>query len=451
MQIGLRYGREGLVVELPDRNVRHVLRLHPGPPLADVAAATREALAQPRESAPLVELARGRRSACVLIPDLTRPLPGARLLPPVLEALGEAGLGPEEVLLLVATGLHREATEADLQEMVGPQVREAGYRVLSHQARDAANHRLVGHSQRGTPIEVDRRYLEADLRVLLSLVEPHLFAGYSGGRKMILPGICSEETICRFHCPQIVEHEHVQMGRVYDNPADEEAWEAYRLAGGAELSVACTLDEERRVTGVWAGETRAVQIAAMTEAERAAKIVLEEPVDIVVTSNAGHPLDRTFYQGLKAITVGGQICRPGGYVIVAQQNEEGLGNAEFADLMLSVRDCHHWVADMLAGADAHPVDGWGPHQIEMVKREHTILNYSGLAPDLQRRLMVEPIESVEAGVAQALADLGPEATIAVIPEGPYVLPCLRGEFRAEHTVPEMMSMQAAASESRLRL
>ncbi len=439
MDIKLRYGREGLSVCLPDRNVKHVLRLNAGASLPDVEQAAAVALRAPLETAPLAELARGRRDACLVIPDLTRPLPGSRLLPPILEALASAGLAREDILLLVATGLHREATPEDLAEMVGPEIAGGGYRIESHQARDMESHAWVGRTPRGAPVLVDRRYLEADLRVLVSLIEPHLFAGYSGGRKMILPGLAAEETICLFHCPEIIEHAAVEMGRVRGNPADLETWEAYRLAGEADFSVACTLDEDRRVTGLWAGETRAVQIAGMTEAERAAKAVLEEPVDIVVTSNAGHPLDRVFYQGLKALTVGGKICRPGGYVIVAQQNEEGLGNPEFADLMLAVDDCHLWVQEaLITGAHPHVVDGWGLHQIEMVARDHHILNYSTLDPDLQRRLFVQPATSVEAGVEQALAALGPDATIAVIPEGPYVLPCLRGEYAAEHTVAEMM-------------
>ncbi|HEY3398877.1 MAG TPA: nickel-dependent lactate racemase [Armatimonadota bacterium] len=442
MEIDLRYGRSGLSVTLPDRNLRHVLRLQAGPALADVDAATRAALAAPLGSAPLGELARGRRSACVVLPDSTRPLPGPTLLPPLLAELHQAGLQPADILLLVATGLHRVATAADWQEIVGPEIAAGGYRMESHQARDAASHELVGHSRRGTPILLDRRYRQAELRVLVSLIEPHLFAGYSGGRKMILPGLASAETICRFHCPEIIEHPHVEMGRVCDNPADEEAWDAYRLVGGADFAVACTLDEQRRVTWLGAGETRAVQIAGMTAAERAAKVVLEEPADIVVTSNAGYPLDRVFYQGLKAICVGGKVCRPGGYLIVAQANEEGVGSEEFADLMLSVEDCHRWVRAALTAGGPHGVDGWALHQIEQVTREHRVLNFSTLDPDLQRRLGLEPMASVEAGVAQALAALGPEATITVLPEGPYVLPCLRGEYVAEHSVPEMMAAAA---------
>ncbi len=439
MEVRLRYGREGLTVTLPDRNVKHILRLRAGSPRPDVSAALTQALAAPLGAPPLAELARGRRRACLVLPDLTRPLPGPRLLPPLLATLEGAGLAPADILLLVATGLHREATPEDLAELLGPEIARGGYRIASHQARDLRSHAYLGRTHRGTPVWVDRRYLEADLRLLVSLIEPHLFAGYSGGRKMILPGLAAEESIRLFHCPEIIEHPRVEMGRVRDNPADQEAWEAYRLAGGADFAVACTLDEDRQVTGLWAGATRAVQVAGMSEAERAAKVVLERPVDIVVTSNAGYPLDRVFYQGLKALTVGGKICRPGGHVIVAQHNEEGLGNPEFADLMLSVDNCHTWVRQALAERGPHAVDGWGLHQIEQVAREHRLLNYSTLDPDLQRRLFVEPIPSVEAGVEAALAALGPQATIAVIPEGPYVLPCLRGEYVAEHTVAEMMA------------
>ncbi|NLO72927.1 MAG: nickel-dependent lactate racemase [candidate division WS1 bacterium] len=438
MDIPLRYGRRGLIARLPDKNVRHVLRLNPAPPLPDVTAATRHALRQPLGAKPLRELAAGRGKVCLVLPDNTRPLPCKTLLPPILEELARAGVGPERILLLIATGLHRVATEADLLEMLGPEIVSTGYRIESHQARDTESHACVGRSRRGTSLWIDHRYLEADLRLLVSLIEPHLFAGYSGGRKMILPGLASEETICHFHSPELIEQSKSAMGLVHDNPTDQEAWEAYHLAGGAAFSLACTLDEERRVTGVWAGDTRETQIAGMRESERASKVVIDEPVDVVVTSNAGYPLDRVFYQGLKAITVGGRIVRPGGIIIVAQENEEGLGNEEFADLILSVDECHAWVQCALEQGGPHQVDGWAIHQIEMPLRQARVLNYSSLPRDLHQRLLVEPIESVEAGVEQALATLGPDATIAVIPEGPYVLPCLKGEYLAEHSVDDMM-------------
>lgn len=442
-EIRLCYGRDGLAIRLPEKNLRHVLRLRPSPPLADVPGAVRQALQVPVGSPPLYELARGRGPVCLVLPDITRPLPARWLLPPILEALHEAGVRADNLFFLIATGLHREPNPEDLQEILGPELLAAGYRIESHRAEASEQHVQIGRSSLGTPLLVDRRYLEADFRILVSLIEPHLFAGYSGGRKMILPGLASAETICRFHGPAILEHEKVEMGRVGDNPVDRETWEAYHLAGGADFAVACTLDEQRRVTSLFAGDTRDVQIAGMQVAERAAKQVLAEPADIVITSNAGYPLDLTFYQGLKALTVGGKICRPGGLVIVVQKNEEGLGNPEFAELVASISDCHAWAREALAQKNSHPVDGWAVHQMEQVLREHRVLNYSALPADLQRQLFVEPIASVEAGVEQALAELGPEASLAVIPEGPYLLPCLRGEYVAEHTVTQMMARTGA--------
>ena len=439
MEIPLRYGRDGLTVRLPDANVRQILRLNPVPALPDAAAATREALCSPLGAAPLRELAAGRGTVCVVLPDNTRPLPCKALLPPILEELAAAGCAPEDILLLIATGLHRVATAEDLEEMLGPEITHAGYRLESHQARDAASHALAGHSSRGIPFLIDRRYLEADLHILVSLIEPHLFAGYSGGRKMILPGLASEETICQFHSPEMIEHPGLAMGLLQGNPAHREAWEAYHAVGGAEFSLACTLNEERQLTGLWAGATEQTQLAGMRAAERAAKVILDEPADIVVTSNAGYPLDRVFYQGLKAITVGAEICRPGGIVIVAQDNEEGLGNAEFAELILGVDECHTWVSDSLAEGGPHELDGWAIHQIEQALREHRIFNYSRLPHDLQRRLFVEPVDSVEAGVELALQALGRDAGITVIPEGPYLLPCLRGDYLAEHSVDDMIA------------
>ncbi len=437
MIVEMRYGRQGLEVALPDEANIQILHLNKVPQLANPERTVRESLAAPLDTAPLMELAQGRRDACVVISDITRPVPNELLVRPVLEALETAGLSREDILILVATGLHREATKAELVEMLGPQI-ASNYRIESHQARDLDSHVELGTTPAGTRVLIDQRYVEADLKILVSLVEPHLFTGYSGGRKTICPGLAATETIFGFHSPALIESAAAITGNIGTNPSDIEAWAVARQAGGAGFTVNCTLDEQRQITGIFCGHLCDAPLAAMELAERQAKVVLEEPVDITITSNAGYPLDLTFYQAIKAATAGRQITRPGGTIIICQENAEGIGNEEYTELMLSVDDPHEYIQCALATGE-NQIDQWALHQLEKVLRERRVYNYTlGVPPAQQKQLFVEPIGSIEEGLERALVEYGPDAKIAVIPEGPYVMPCLANCRVGRMTVREMM-------------
>lgn len=357
MRLTLRYGRRGLDVTLPDRNVAHVLRLNQLPPLHDPHQAVAAGLRQPLGSAPLADLARGRRDAVIVVSDLTRPVPNALLLPPVLQTLAEAGLPPARVLLLVATGLHRGNTPEELAEMLGPEVMASGVRIENHIARDADSHVDLGVSPRGIPVRVDRRYVEADLKILTGLIEPHLMAGYSGGRKAICPGLCAAETIMAWHSPAMLDPPEACAGNLWRNPVHEEALAIADLAGGADFIINVVLDEARRVTGVYCGDMRPAHLAGMEQAERQAKVVVPAPVDIVVTTAAGYPLDLTFYQGVKGMVAALPILKPGGTLIIAQENAEGLGGPEFTELILGEPDLEHFMARAFRAKSASLTSG----------------------------------------------------------------------------------------------
>jgi len=436
MTVNMRYGQQGLDVELPDDINTQVLHLNPVPQLTDPSKQLQQGLLEPIGTPPLAELATGCTDACIVISDITRPVPNELLVAPLLAILESAGLRREDILILVATGLHREATEVEVVEMLGPEI-AANCRVESHQARDRTSQVDLGTIPGGIPVLIDRRYVEADLRILVSLVEPHLFAGYSGGRKAICPGLAAVETIMGFHSPQIIEAEAAITGNIGTNPSDAAAWHVARLAGGADFTVNCTLNEQRALTGLFCGHLAEAPFAAMELAERQCKVILNEPIDITITSNAGYPLDLTFYQGLKAATAAAQITRRGGTIIICQENAEGIGSEEYTELMLSVDDPHEYVEHALATGENH-IDQWALHQLDKVLRQHNVYNYStGIPPAQQRELFVEPVSSVEVGLEQALTEHGPDATVAVIPEGPYVMPCLASDRMGRMNVLQM--------------
>ena len=420
MRVILDYGTTGLPVDIPDTNLVAVLAISPQPPLRDPAAAVREALAQPIGSPPLADLARGRRSACVVISDITRPVPNQVLLPPLLQTLESNGVPRAEITILIATGTHRPNEGEELRSMVGPEL-ASRYRFANHDARDPGAHRFLGSSPRGVPVWVDRRYLDAELRVTTALIEPHFMAGYSGGRKSVCPGICGLETVKVWHGPRFIGHERSDNGILEGNPVHEDALYVAR-ASRVDFIADVTLDAERRLTGVFAGDLEAAWGAGVRSVEHVVRSFLAEPVDIVVTSSAGYPLDLTFYQAVKGMVGALPAVRAGGTVIIASRCAEGLGSRDFENILLGNDDIEAFVAETYREGFFIP-DQWEVHELAKAVRKAEVLCYTeGIPADTLSRCFVTPIASVEAGLERAFRRHGPHARVAVIPKGPYVVP-----------------------------
>ena len=422
MKIKLDYGQEGLEVQVPDSNLEAVLTLSPSAALEEPERAVCEALAKPTGCPPLAALARGKQSACVVISDITRPVPNKVILPPLLALLEVSGIPREQITILVATGTHRPNTREELEAMVGPVVVNS-YRIENHIATDRDSHGYLGETPRGVPIWVDRRFLDAEVKISVALIEPHFMAGYSGGRKSICPGICAMETVQIWHGPRFIGHELADNGSVEGNPVHEDSLFVARKAG---LDMICdvTLDEHRNITGVYAGEVEAAWLRGTRAAESAAKSYLRRPVEIVITSTAGYPLDLTFYQAVKGMVGALPAVTPGGTVIVVARCAEGIGGKHFTDTLLELDDLGAFVQQTYDPAFFVP-DQWQIHELaKAVDRAEIMLFSEGIAPDLASRLFVTPIPSVEEGIRRALGRHGPQARIAVIPKGPYVIPAV---------------------------
>lgn len=419
MQFVLDYGHDGLKVELPEAHVVKSLSYRPAEPLADPQAAVARALEEPIAAPPLVELARGKRNACVVVSDITRPVPNGLILPPLLGALEQAGIARSEILILVATGLHRPNEGEELRAMLGPEI--AGtYRVENHFGRRLDEHRYLGQTARGVPVWVDRRYLDAELKIATGLIEPHLMAGFSGGRKLICPGLAAFETVKVWHGPDFLEHPLARAGCLEGNPVHAENTAIARMAG-CDFILNVAIDAQRRLLGVFAGELEAAFQRGVEFVRRVVRDTLPEPVDIVVTSAAGYPLDTTFYQSIKGMVAALGVVKPGGTVILAAGMSEGIGSEEFQQLFRENASLDELMERILS-KDYFRLDQWQLEEMAKVARRARIKVVSdGLSPEVLRGLFVEPASSVEAAVAEALADYGPQATIAVVPKGPYVL------------------------------
>jgi nickel-dependent lactate racemase len=422
MKIRLEYGTTGLDVEVPDEHLMGVLSLRAHPPLPDPEAAVRAALAAPIGAPPLAELARGRRSACVVISDITRPVPNRLLLPPLLSTLERSGIAREAITILIATGTHRPNEGEELVRMVGERIAR-DYRIVNHAARDPNSHRFLGTAPHGTPVHVDRTFLDADLKISAALIEPHFMAGYSGGRKSICPGVCSMETVQVWHGPRFIGHPNSDNGRLEGNLVHEDGMAAARMAG-LEFIVDVALDAERRITGVFAGDMEGAwregvrHVAAVVEAR------LPEPVDVALTTCAGYPLDLTLYQAVKGMVGALPIVKEGGTILIAARCAEGIGSPDFTRILMENPNLEAFVARTYDD-DFFIPDQWEAHELWKAARKAEVLCYTeGIDPATLSRCSVTPVASVEAGLARALDRHGPGARIAVIPQGPYVVATL---------------------------
>ncbi len=242
--------------------------------------------------------------------DITRPAPNRVTLPPLLERLHEAGIPGDGVIILIATGLHRAATEEEVDIIVGPEI-AAKYRVVSHDARDLARSTARwATTRRGTPVYIDERFMAADLHITLGFIEQHLMLGFSGGRKLIVPGLAAQETIKVIHSPRFIREPLATEGSIAGNPLHEELLEIARMARH-DFILDVALTQERKISGVFAGDPVKAHAAGVEFVEKACLEQIDEPADAVITSSAGFPLDLTFYQSVKGITAAAHIVKPG--------------------------------------------------------------------------------------------------------------------------------------------
>ena len=422
MRVRLDYGKTGLEAEIPDSNLIGVLRLAPTAPLPTPVKAVQDALCNPFGASPLGELASGRKNACIVVCDMTRPVPNKDILPPILQILQQAGMPQQNITLLVATGTHRSNTQAELEAMLGADIANQ-YRIVNHDCKDLDTHTYLGVSPNDVPIWLDQTYCQADLKITVGLIEPHFMAGYSGGRKLIMPGLAAMETVKRWHCPRFLESPHATMGIVEGNPVHAEALAIARRSA-PDLILDVTLNEVNQITGVFAGDMEAAWNEGVAFTAQHVRVEAPHAADIVVTSSAGHPLDRTFYQTIKGMVSALPVLKQGGTIVIASQCAEGLGSPEFAQALLATSDLKAFV-HTIAQPNVFIPEEWQIEELARAVRHANIICIAdGVTPETLAQCFVTPASSIEAGIQLALQRQGPEATILAIPRGPYIIPFL---------------------------
>jgi len=426
MKIDLLYGRKGLTLDLPETIRAHVIRKHPMALLPDPGGAVRQALEKPVGCPSLRELAKGKKNVCILICDITRPVPNGLILPPLVESLTRAGIAREKILILVATGLHRPNEGEELAEVVGSPEILRTIRVENHFAKDREAHVDLGTTSGGIPIMIDRRFAEADLKIVTGLVEPHFMAGYSGGRKVVSPGVAYQDTILMFHRAKILEHCKAANCIIEGNPLHNEQMEIVRAIRGV-VAVNVVIDEGRRLGFVSFGEVEASHTLAVGFMRKHAEIRIPRRFRTVVTTSAGYPLDKTYYQTVKGMVGVMDILEPGGTIIIASECSEGMGSPEFAEAQrLLCQVGPERFMNLLEGRDKALIDEWETEMLlKPLRVGHIQLYSTGLSESERDHVFVEMVPSVEEAVAASVRTHR-DTEIAVVPEGPYVIPLYGG-------------------------
>ena len=428
MRINLAFGKTGVAVDLPAGFQYRVLETRSAKPLPDWQAGLESALDAPIDAPPLTEMARGKRSAAISVCDITRPAPNRKTLPPVLRRLEQAGIPRDKITILIATGLHRAATDSEVREICGEEVASA-YRVVNHDARNLASHRHLGSTKSGTPVYVDERFVSAELHITLGFIEPHLMLGFSGGRKLVAPGLAAQETIKVLHSPKFMREPRAVEGSIEDNPLHRELLEIARMAR-QDFIVDVALTQDRSIAGVFAGHSEGAHRRGVEFVSEVLLQTLDEPVDAVITTSGGYPLDLTYYQAIKGVTAAAHIVKPGGRILLVAECKEGAGAPEFRDMIMAKMTD----AQFLKHIEGRPVtvDQWQLEKLALVTtRQQVMWHVPGLPAQYQANLWGQVHQTLDAALEAVSAGLPPNASIAVIPEGPYVL--------AKARVPEMIA------------
>jgi lactate racemase len=425
MQIVMKYGKTGLPLKLPDDLKTDVIQKRKMPIFNDPESAVRRALSFPVGCQPLSQEAKGCKSVCILICDITRPVPHTIVLPVLIQELIRIGFSSDSITLLVATGFHRPNEGEELRELIGNDWVFKNIRIVNHFAGREADHIHLGMTPKGTPVKIDRRFVDSDLRIVVGLVEPHFMAGYSGGRKVVVPGIAHEETIKVLHSTRILGNEGLVNCLLEGNPLHEELLQAVRMAGKI-LAFNTVIDEDRDLSFINFGGLEESHLVAVAFARPYFEIPVKRKFKTVLTSASGYPLDKTYYQTVKGMVGVFDILEKGGDIFIVSECSEGLGSKEYAEsqtkLIQMGSDAFLTETALKARAD---VDEWETvMQIKAMKQGKIHLFSEGLNREEKAMTGVHVIENLLDAIQQCL-DMKEDKYMAVIPEGSYAIPVYR--------------------------
>jgi nickel-dependent lactate racemase len=434
MKVQLAYGKQGLPLELPDEWDVTVIEPRYVPGLPDPSAAIHHALRQPIGMSALAAFSDlTTRTIGIIFSDITRPTPNYIILPALLEELTAAGVPREHITLFNALGTHRPNTDAELRQMLGSAIVDShAYRIVQNNAFDPTTQVHLGVSQRGHDIWLNAELLRCDLKILTGFIEPHFFAGFSGGGKAVMPGMAGLRTVLGNHDAGMIGHPHATWGETHGNPIWEEAHE---VALGSCAAPGClspfllnvTLNKDKQITGIFAGDLDAAHAQGCAFVKQTAMRRVPQAFDIVITTNSGYPLDLNLYQTVKGMCAAAQVVRQGGAIIAAAECWDGIPDHGLYGKLLRESSNPRELLARIQQPGFLEQDQWEAQIQALVQLKADVYLYSdGLSDEQITRCLLTPCHDIVATAAALRQHYGPHARVCVLPEGPQTVPFVQG-------------------------
>ncbi|MCL4543502.1 MAG: nickel-dependent lactate racemase [Chloroflexi bacterium] len=421
MQVHLAYGQQGLDVELPQPYTTVIEPLFE-PGLPDEAAAIDDACERPSGTPPLAEIVAPEDRVVIVVPDVTRAMPSNRILPVLLRHLSH--VSDTHITILVATGTHRSNTEVELAILLGEDIVRR-LQVINHLGYEANALIPVGSTKSGIPVALNRHYVAATKRIVCGFIEPHFFAGFSGGPKMVCPGVAAAETIFQLHSASLIAHPNATWGVIDDNPIQQEIRDAAALVP-PDFCLSVTLNRHRDITRVFAGDTLTTQAAGIAHVRRHAMRPVLQQFDIVLSTNSGFPLDLNLYQTVKGMSAAARIVRPGGTIIMAAECRDGVPSDSAFERLLHSGTSPDQLLRLITTPGFFEPEQWQVQiHAQILQRARVLLLSEGLTDGEIRAAHLDPCHSIEAATTALLDQSGSRARIAVLPEGPQTIAYLQ--------------------------
>jgi nickel-dependent lactate racemase len=431
MQIKLAYGKQGLSIDLPDDWNVTVIEPQFVAGLPDPQGAMRAALGAPMGAPPLREVVRSTDRVGIVFSDITRATPHGLILPAVLRELTH--VPREQIILCCALGTHRPNSEEELRSMFAmggtPAVADellGGYRIVQNDAFDPQTQQHMGVTSRGHDIWLNSEIAACDVKVLTGFIEPHFFAGFSGGGKALMPGMAGQRTVLGNHDAGMIADPNATWGITHGNPIWEEVMEVARCVGGVFL-VNVTLNKHKELTGVFAGDLDRAHAAGCAFVQQTAMAPVQQAFDVVITTNSGYPLDLNLYQAVKGMSAAAKVVKQGGAIICAAECWDGIPEHGLYGQLLRGAESPQQLLDQIMSPGFLEQDQWQAQIQAQIALKADVYVYSDYLSDAQiGESLLLPCRSIEATVAELRGRYGPQMSICVLPEGPQTIPYVQG-------------------------
>jgi lactate racemase len=421
MKVTLAYGLTGLDIRMPD----HTTILMPGelPSLDHEKEKAFHAMAHPTGSPPLRQLVKKTDKVAIVISDITRPTPNHKLVPWIVEHLDF--VSPENFVIINGTGSHRGNTREELVTMLGEDVVNR-VRVVNNDAFDKNTLSFLGKSSSGAEVFLNKEYCDSDIKIVTGFIEPHFFAGFSGGPKGIMPGVAGIDTILHFHSAAMIGHPNSTWGLLEGNPIQDEAMEI-ALMSKPDFMLNVTLNGEQNITGFFAGDIIQAHRQGCEFVRKHSMIACPQRFDIVITTNSGYPLDMNLYQCCKGMSAAQRIVKRGGSILMAAECSEGLPeHGNFAKILRMGRTPRE-VITIINDPAFSMLDQWAAQKQCVTQEWADVLLYSSLTREEVEGALLRYCENIENEINGLLKHYGPSASIAVLPLGPLTIPYVLNE------------------------